>query len=163
MYLCLISNSSNRRSKGWFDLFRLLFFPNSGPLSVNTSLNFTKLYQDTGFKKLFIKNPDANKKSSSPFQPPQLPGSVKKTTKKAALKDKILLGVYDFVTAIKTVKINSASNNGTALPGYTGSSGFFGTWSSKNTHDGSYRTLISVAAWVPPPDNSTARARLQAR
>ena len=99
---------------------------NSNTHNFNTSLSFTKLYQDTGFKKLFIKNPNAKKKSSSPFQAPQLPITNGVKPKKATLKDKIILGVYDFVTAIKTVKISSASNNGTALPGYTGSSGFLG-------------------------------------
>jgi cell surface protein SprA len=97
---------------------------NSNTHSFNTTFSFSKLYEDTGFKKLFVKN--KNTSNSKSFQATQLPTVKKVKTTKATLKDKILLGVYDFVTAIKTVKISNASNNGTLLPGYTGGSGFLG-------------------------------------
>jgi len=100
---------------------------NSNTHNFNTTFSFSKLYQDTGFKNLFIKNPNANpKKSSNPFQAPQLPKASNIKTQKVTLKDKILVGVYDFVTSVKTAKIGYASNNGTMLPGYLGSSGFLG-------------------------------------
>ena len=99
---------------------------NSNTHSFNTTLNLSKLYQNTSLKKIFIKNTSAAKTNLNQFQAPQLPKTNNVKTKKATLKDKIMLGVYDFVTAIKTVKISNASNNGTLLPGYTGSSGFLG-------------------------------------
>ena len=99
---------------------------NSNTHSFNTSLNFSRLYKDTGFKKLFVKNTNKNKKIDNRFKAPQLPGVKRPKQKKATLKDKILLGIYDFVTAVKTAKISYASNNGTALPGYTGVAGFLG-------------------------------------
>ncbi len=64
------------------------------------------------------------KTSSNQFQAPQLPTTTNIKPQKATVKDKILLGVYDLVTAVKTAKISYASNNGTMLPGYLGSSGF---------------------------------------
>lgn len=100
---------------------------NSNTHNFNTAFNLSKLYQDTGFKKLFIKNPNQKKKSNNPFQAPQLPTVGKaKGPKKQTTKEKILLGVYDFITGIKTLKINYSENNGTALPGYTGVAGFLG-------------------------------------
>ena len=100
---------------------------NSNTHNLNTTLNFSKLYQETGFKKLFVKS-DVKKNTGNQFQAPQLPnaGKVNPSTKKKTLKDKILLGVYDFVTAVKTVKINYSENNGTALPGFAGTAGFLG-------------------------------------
>ena len=50
----------------------------------------------------------------------------KRGVKKKTVKDKILLGVYDFITAVKTAKINYSENNGTALPGFKGTAGFLG-------------------------------------
>jgi len=100
---------------------------NSNTHNFNTTFSFSKLYEDTGFKKLFISDGKAaTNKNSNPFQAPQLPNVNQVKVKKATLKDKLLLGVYDFVTAVKTVKISNASNNGTLLPGYLGSSGFLG-------------------------------------
>ena len=97
---------------------------NSNTHNLNTTLSFSKLYQDIGLKKLFIKSPVAN---SNQLQSPQLP-TVRRnqTTQKQSTKDKILLGVYDFITAIKTAKFSYTENNGTMLPGYTGSMGFLG-------------------------------------
>ena len=104
---------------------------NSNTHSFNTTFSFSKLYQDTGFKKLFV---SSNKKNPSQLQGPQLPtvGKVKKTSQKETTTDKILLGVYDVLTSVKTAKISYSENNGTALPGYTGTSGFLG----RNKADG---------------------------
>lgn len=99
---------------------------NSNTHNLNTTFSFSKLYTDTGLKKLFVKNTTAPKTSSNQFQAPQLPTTTNIKPQKATVKDKILLGVYDLVTAIKTAKISYASNNGTMLPGYIGSSGFLG-------------------------------------
>jgi len=97
---------------------------NSNTHNLSTTLSFSKLYRESGLKKLFVKTPKSN---SNKFQAPQLPGVNKnKPVKKQSTKDKILLGVYDFVTGIKTAKISYTENNGTALPGYTGTAGFLG-------------------------------------
>jgi cell surface protein SprA len=100
---------------------------NSNTHNFNSSFNLSKLYLDSGFKKLFVKSENPVKKTNNPFQAPQLPtvGKVK-PTKKQTTKDKILLGVYDFLTSVKTIKLSYSENNGTALPGYTGVAGFLG-------------------------------------
>ena len=100
---------------------------NSNTHSLTTTFSLSKLYQETGFKKLFVKS-DAKKTSGNQFQAPQLPtvGKVKSVSKKQTLKEKILLGVYDFVTAVKTAKVSYTENNGTALPGFKGTAGFLG-------------------------------------
>jgi cell surface protein SprA len=100
---------------------------NSNTHTLSTTFSLSKLYQETGFKKLFVKS-DAKKTSGNQFKAPQLPtvGKVKNPSKKKSLKDKILLGVYDFITAAKTAKISYSENNGTALPGFKGVAGFLG-------------------------------------
>lgn len=101
---------------------------NSNTRSLNTTFNLSKLYQDTGFKKLFVKSDSKNTSNTNQFSAPQLPtvGKVKPTTKKKKLQEKILLGVYDIITSIKTAKVSYTENNGTALPGFTGTAGFLG-------------------------------------
>ncbi len=101
---------------------------NANTHNLNTTFSLTKLYQDTGFKKLFIKDKNKKKKTAqSRFAAPQLPVAGKVTANtKLKLKDKILLGVYDFVTAIKTFKVGYSEKNGTALPGFKGTAGFLG-------------------------------------
>ena len=100
---------------------------NSNTHSLSTTFSFSKLYQETGFKKLFIKS-NGKKNTGNQFQAPQAPtiGKVKSASKKKTVKEKILLGVYDFVTAVKTAKISYTENNGTALPGFKGTAGFLG-------------------------------------
>lgn len=100
---------------------------NSNTHNFNSTLNFEKLYQETGFKKLFTR-------TAKPKQPvsanPRLP-SVRKATlaesKSNTFSDKLLLGAYELLTSVKTAKVSYASNNGTLLPGYTGVAGFLGT------------------------------------
>lgn len=100
---------------------------NSNTHNFNTSFNFAKLYEDSGFKNLFFKKDKAKPESNLP-QGPSLPtvGNVKNTSKKPTLQEKILLATYDVLTAVKTAKISYASNNGTLLPGYKGTTGFLG-------------------------------------
>ena len=100
---------------------------NSNTHNLSSTFSFSKLYEQTGFKKLFVKN-TAPKTPGNQFQAPQLPtvGKSKTISKKQKLKEKILLGVYDFVTAVKTAKISYSENNGTALPGFRGTAGFLG-------------------------------------
>mgnify|MGYP000184181166 CR=1 FL=1 len=100
---------------------------NSNSHSLSTTFSLSKLYQETGFKKLFVKS-DGKKNTGNQFQVPQAPtiGKVKAGSKKKSVKEKILLGVYDFITAAKTAKISYTENNGTALPGFKGTAGFLG-------------------------------------
>lgn len=100
---------------------------NSNTHSLSTTFSFSKLYQETGFKKLFVKS-NGKKNTGNQFQAPQAPtiGKVKSASKKKTVKEKILLGVYDFLTAVKTAKISYTENNGTALPGFKGTAGFLG-------------------------------------
>jgi len=100
---------------------------NSNTHSLSTTFSLSKLYQETGFKKLFIKS-DAKKNTGGQFQAPQAPteGKLKSGSKKKTVKEKILLGVYDFITMAKTAKISYSENNGTALPGFKGVAGFLG-------------------------------------
>jgi len=100
---------------------------NSNTHSLNTTFGFSKLYQNTGLKKLFVKG-TGKKNAGSQFQAPQAPtiGKVKAGAKKKSVKEKLLLGVYDFITAVKTAKISYTESNGTALPGFKGTAGFLG-------------------------------------
>ncbi len=100
---------------------------NSNTHSANATFSLSRLYQDIGLKKLFIRN-GAKTSGRNPFQAPQTPAvaKAKRGIKKKTVKDKILLGVYDFITAVKTAKINYSENNGTALPGFKGTAGFLG-------------------------------------
>ena len=112
---------------------------NSNTHNLSTTLGFSKLYQEIGLKKLFIKRA-AKKKKGNKLQASQLPTArgVKSRSKKKTLKEKVLLGVYDFVTAVKTAKISYSENNGTALPGFKGVAGFLGR---DNLSDGFAPTL----------------------
>jgi len=98
---------------------------NSNTHNVNGTFSFAKLYQETGFKKLFTKG---SKKKQNQFKAPQLPsiGKVKKGKKKQTVGEKILLGAYNVLTSVKTAKLSYSENNGTLLPGYLGESGFLG-------------------------------------
>jgi len=98
---------------------------NSNTHNLNTTFSFARLYKETGFKNLFIKNKTTAK--NFPGRP-NLPtvGKIKPVKGKQSTGQKILLGVYDLLTAVKTAKFSYAENNGTLLPGYKGESGFLG-------------------------------------
>lgn len=98
---------------------------NSNTHGLTGTFNFEKLYKETGFKKLFTKG---SKKKKNQLQAPQLPsvGKVKKGQKKQTVSQKILSGVYNVLTSVKTAKLSYTENNGTLLPGYIGESGFLG-------------------------------------
>ncbi|GGG94355.1 cell surface protein SprA [Polaribacter pacificus] len=102
---------------------------NSNTHNFNSKFNFTKLYQDLGLKKLFVRAPKPKKPTIN--SNPRLPSIRKATIDDVAppetFKDKFLLGMYNFLTIVKTGQLSYASNNGTLLPGYTGTAGFLGT------------------------------------
>ena len=95
---------------------------------IGTTFNFTKLYRDTKFERLFIK-PKRNKTRSNPG----LPGAPNKNSRanqrgrnKLSTGQKVLKGFYDVLTSVKTAKINFTQNNGQLLPGYEPEVGFLG-------------------------------------
>lgn len=98
---------------------------NSNTHNFNSTFNFSKLYKDTKFEKLFVKNSKSNKGLRNPFGPPSRPG-VSKNKKNTTVKDKILKGVYDVITSIKSGKVSYSENNGQLLPGYEPKVGFLG-------------------------------------
>jgi len=98
---------------------------NSNTHNVNTTFSFARLYRDIGIKKLFVKKKNNQKKQSKGAKLP-MKGAVKSTRVKQSTSQKILLGIYDVITSVKTAKLSYTENNGTVLPGYTGGTGFLG-------------------------------------
>lgn len=99
---------------------------NSNTHNLNTTFSFSKLYEESGFKQLFVKSTVEAKTTQNQFQAPQLPAVGNAKATKQTTKEKLLLGVYDFITAVKTAKISYSENNGTMLPGFKGTAGFLG-------------------------------------
>ena len=100
---------------------------NSNTHSANATFSLSRFYRDIGLKKLFVKS-RSRSATKKPLRAPVAQSAVnsKRGVKKKTVKDKILLGVYDLITAVKTAKINYSENNGTALPGFKGTAGFLG-------------------------------------
>ncbi len=99
---------------------------NSNTKNINTNINFAKFYKKLGFQKLLLsKNKRRKLKKGVPtLGAPPSPSRVKK--KKLPLGKRILKGVYDVVTSVKTGKVSYSENNGQLLPGYTPEFGFLG-------------------------------------
>ncbi|MDG2193426.1 MAG: cell surface protein SprA [Polaribacter sp.] len=98
---------------------------NSNTHNVNATLSFTRLYKDIRLKNLFVKK-KKNQKKQPKGSKLVIKGGVKSPRKNQSGSEKILLGVYDLITSVKTAKVSYTENNGTVLPGYTGGTGFLG-------------------------------------
>ena len=99
---------------------------NTNIKSLNTDINFSKLYKGLGLEKLlFTKKSSRSTKGTPKLQRPRSPGA-RTNTKKLSTGKKILKGFYDVVTAVKSGKLSYTENNGQLLPGYGESVGFLG-------------------------------------
>lgn len=98
---------------------------NSNTHNLNSVFNFERLYKDTKLEKLFVKNKAQKSNSRNPLGGPGFPNQVKQTSK-LTIKDKILQGVYNVITSVKTGKISYSENNGQLLPGYEPEVGLLG-------------------------------------
>ena len=100
---------------------------NATTVNANVDVNFAKFYKNIGLEELLFskKNKNNTTKKTATLGPPKRPGStqIKKTD---PLGKKILKGVYDVVTSVKTGKLSYTENNGQLLPGYKENFGFLG-------------------------------------
>ncbi|MDT7832692.1 cell surface protein SprA [Flavobacteriaceae bacterium S356] len=95
---------------------------NANTHNINTTFNFARFYRDIKLENLIKKK---KKRAQTPKGLPRGPRQVS-TTKKKSVGQKIIKGIYDVVTSVKTGKISYAENNGQLLPGYTPEFNFFG-------------------------------------
>jgi cell surface protein SprA len=95
---------------------------NTNKHNINTTFNFARFYRDIKLENLIKKK---NKRRQTPKGLPRGPRQVN-NTKKKTVGQKIIKGVYDLVTSVKTGKISYTENNGQLLPGYVPEFGFFG-------------------------------------
>ncbi len=97
---------------------------NANTHNLNTTLNFTRFYQNIGLDKLLTKKGKA--KVTSTLGPPNSPKQVVPAKKNTPFGKKVLQGLYDVVTSVKNGKISYSENNGQLLPGYTPEFGLLG-------------------------------------
>ena len=95
---------------------------NANTHNINTTLNLARFYKDLKLENLFIKK---SQRSKNPFTPGLSTKQVAKKENQSVGK-KILKGFYDVLTSVKNIKVNYASNNGQALPGYAPEVGLLG-------------------------------------
>lgn len=101
---------------------------NSNTHNFNTTFNFGRLYRDSKLEKLFgIRRNNARRppQRNNPFGGPKAP-QKKQAKQRSKTTQKILKGVYDVITSVKSGKISYAENNGQLLPGYEPEVGFLG-------------------------------------
>jgi cell surface protein SprA len=95
---------------------------NSGAHKLNTAFNMESFYKYIGLSK--------QKKTAklAPTAPPK-PGEKVSNVKAVPTKDSNIFvdGLIGILTSVKNIQINYTDNQGTALPGYLPSVGFFGT------------------------------------
>ncbi|MDV6170280.1 cell surface protein SprA [Flavobacterium sp. DG1-102-2] len=94
---------------------------NSNSHKLNTTLNLDLLYKYVGL---------TGKKPKTPVAPKAAPKPGEKVTaapKPAAGGNVFVDGLIGVLTSVKNIQINYAETNGTVLPGYLPSIGFFGT------------------------------------
>ncbi len=98
---------------------------NSNNKNININLNLAKFYKKIGFEKLMLsKRSRKKRKRETSLKNPLGPSRVRKN--KLTLGKKIIKGVYDIITSIKTGKLSYTETNGQLLPGYKKGFGFFG-------------------------------------
>ncbi len=95
---------------------------NSGAHKLNTQLNMDAFYKYIGLSK--TKKPA----KTAPVGPPK-PGEKINSEKAAPIKDvnPFLNGLIGIVTSLKNLQLNYTQNEGTSLPGFLPSVGFFGS------------------------------------
>ena len=100
---------------------------NANTHNVTGSLNFAKLYKDTKFENLFLKKKNRKKSSSNSLDKSTTNKQVStRKRKKEPFGRKVIKGIYDVITSVKTGKISYSENNGQLLPGYEPEVGFLG-------------------------------------
>ncbi|MBP1838364.1 cell surface protein SprA [Formosa algae] len=98
---------------------------NANVHNINTSMDLTKLYKYVGL----VKKKTARVTTSRP-SPRDLPQDGGPVAEQASAKKKsntLLNAGIDLVTMVKRVQLNYQENNGTYIPGYLQTPGFFGT------------------------------------
>ena len=111
---------------------------NANTHNLSVDLDMKKLYKDIGFEKLRRNKADRDRdrKARELAKKKEKETGVKtkpvyQNISTANKKDdpagrKVLLGLYDVVTSVKSIKVSYSENNGTLLPGYTPQIGFLG-------------------------------------
>ncbi|MCB9426106.1 MAG: cell surface protein SprA [Flavobacteriales bacterium] len=102
---------------------------NANTHTLNSTFDMNQLYKYLGYKNNKKKN---KKKDASAFAAPPGAGPVAADTagadeNKDGVGSKVLNGALGVLTSVKNIRINYSQNNGTLLPGYLPSVGFFGT------------------------------------
>jgi len=111
---------------------------NANTHNLSVDLNMKKFYKEIGMTKLLRSKAQKNRakrarekarnaKKKDGTKPVVKPKSKNERVAKAKTSgQKVFRGLYDVVTALKTVKISYAENNGTFLPGYQPEIGLLG-------------------------------------
>lgn len=113
---------------------------NANTHNLSVDLNMKKFYKEVGMTKLLRTKSQRNKAKRAREQAKKNKEKAKgskgtianKSSKDVKVKkaktsgQKLFRGIYDFVTALKSVKVSYAANNGTLLPGYQPRVGFLG-------------------------------------
>ena len=111
---------------------------NANTHSLNANLNMTKFYRKTGILDLAKKKKKRTKstKAKKTVQTKTTPSISNSTTQRRNKKNmstgqKVVQGLVDMVTSVKSIKVAYAENNGTILPGYIPDIGFLGSRSDR--------------------------------
>lgn len=100
---------------------------NANSHKINANMNMDSFYRYIGL----IGNKKKNKKGNSGVKPNPIPVPGQKVTAKKNEKDGdgniFIDGLIGVATSIKNIQVNYTETNGTVLPGYLPSLGFFGT------------------------------------
>ncbi len=115
---------------------------NANTHNLSVDLNMKKFYKEIGMTKLLRtksqrnrakrarekakKQKEKNKKEGKKSTVARAKSKNVKVKKANTTGQKVFRGFYDLVTAVKTIKISYAENNGTYLPGYTPQIGLLG-------------------------------------
>jgi cell surface protein SprA len=101
---------------------------NSNTHKLNTSFNMDTFYKYIGLTKKGNKAQDKKPTPPAPTLPPK-PGEkiVPKPKVKVSKPNALMDGLIGVLTSVKNIQINYNETNGTVLPGYIPSIGFFGT------------------------------------
>jgi cell surface protein SprA len=115
---------------------------NANTHNLSVDLEMKKLYSELGFESLLRNKSERNRDQNArkeakkkkeeagedaKYIKPKLSNpSLLSSSKKKSVGEGLLLGIYNFVTSLKTIKISYSENNGTLLPGYTPQVGLLG-------------------------------------
>lgn len=147
---------------------------NANTHTLSANLNMSRFYRSIGLldlakkKRRKTKNKSNKKKNAKSKTPPPAPrignrNITRRNRKKMTTGQKILQGVVDVVTSVKSIRLSYSENNGTILPGYRPEIGFLGRNRFENSYApslgfvfGSQRDIRNTAIynnWLVENDN----------